>query len=224
MSLQDTMNGLGQSARAAAHTLSLAPATQKKRALDAAAKAIRARVLDIVAANEIDMKAGEEKGLSKAMLDRLLLTPERIEAMAAGVALVADLDDPVGKELETTVRPNGLRIRRVAVPLGVIGIIYESRPNVTADAAALCLKSGNAVILRGSSEIQNSAKAVAACFDAALEGVGLPKTCVQLVPTPDREAVGMMLAGLEGTIDVIVPRGGKSLVGIGVSVCRIATE
>ena len=211
MSLQDTMNGLGQSARAAAHTLSLAPATQKKRALDAAAKAIRARVLDIVAANEIDMKAGEEKGLSKAMLDRLLLTPERIEAMAAGVALVADLDDPVGKELETTVRPNGLRIRRVAVPLGVIGIIYESRPNVTADAAALCLKAGNAAILRGGSDSFRSSGVILECMQEGLHAADLPTQAVQRVPTVDREAVGMLLKMAE-YVDVIVPRGGKGLI------------
>ena len=157
-------------------------------------------------------RQAKEAGLNNARLDRIALDAGRVEGIAKALEDVAALPDPVGDVMARWDRPNGLDISRVRVPLGVIGVIYESRPNVTADAAALCLKSGNAVILRGSSEIQNSAKAVAACFDAALEGVGLPKTCVQLVPTPDREAVGMMLAGLEGTIDVIVPRGGKSLV------------
>jgi len=211
MSLQDSMNALGKSARAAAHTLSLAPAPQKKEALIAAAAALRARVDDITAANDIDMKAGAEKGLSKAMLDRLLLTPDRVEAMAAGVALVAELDDPVGKELEVTDRPNGLRIRRVAVPLGVIGIIYESRPNVTADAAALCLKAGNAAILRGGSDSFNSSGVILECMQAGLRAANLPAEAVQRIPTVDREAVGMLLRMAE-YVDVIVPRGGKGLI------------
>ncbi len=211
MSLQDSMNALGKSARAAAHTLSLAPAPQKKEALIAAAAALRARAADITAANDIDMKAGAEKGLSKAMLDRLLLTPDRVEAMAAGVALVAELDDPVGKELEVTDRPNGLRIRRVAVPLGVIGIIYESRPNVTADAAALCLKAGNAAILRGGSDSFNSSGVILECMQAGLRAANLPAEAVQRVPTVDREAVGMLLRMAE-YVDVIVPRGGKGLI------------
>ncbi len=211
MSLQDSMNALGKSARAAAHTLSLAPAPQKKEALIAAAAALRARATDITAANDIDMKAGAEKGLSKAMLDRLLLTPDRVEAMAAGVALVAELDDPVGKELEVTDRPNGLRIRRVAVPLGVIGIIYESRPNVTADAAALCLKAGNAAILRGGSDSFNSSGVILECMQAGLRAANLPAEAVQRVPTVDREAVGMLLRMAE-YVDVIVPRGGKGLI------------
>ena len=211
MSLQDSMNALGKSARAAAHTLSLAPAPQKKEALIAAAAALRARVDDITAANDIDMKAGAEKGLRKAMLDRLLLTPDRVEAMAAGVALVAELDDPVGKELEVTDRPNGLRIRRVAVPLGVIGIIYESRPNVTADAAALCLKAGNAAILRGGSDSFNSSGVILECMQAGLRAANLPAEAVQRVPTVDREAVGMLLRMAE-YVDVIVPRGGKGLI------------
>ena len=211
MSLQDTMNALGQSARAAAHTLSLAPSAQKRDALHAAAAAIRARVADIVAANEIDMAAGSEKGLSKAMLDRLLLTPDRIEGMAAGVASVAELDDPVGKELSVVHRPNGLRIRQVAVPLGVIGIIYESRPNVTADAAALCLKAGNAAILRGGSDSFNSSGVILECMQEGLCAAGLPGEAVQRVPTVDREAVGMLLRMAE-YVDVIVPRGGKGLI------------
>ena len=211
MSLQDSMNALGKSARAAAHTLALAPAPQKKDALVAAAAALRARVADIVAANDLDMRAGVEKGLSKAMLDRLLLTPERIEGMAAGVASVAELDDPVGKELEVTDRPNGLRIRRVAVPLGVIGIIYESRPNVTADAAALCLKAGNAAILRGGSDSFNSSGVILECMQAGLKAAGLPAEAVQRVPTVDRDAVGLLLKMAE-YVDVIVPRGGKGLI------------
>ena len=211
MSLQDSMNALGKSARAAAHTLALAPAPQKKDALVAAAAALRARVADIVAANDLDMRAGAEKGLSKAMLDRLLLTPERIEGMAAGVASVAELDDPVGKELEVTDRPNGLRIRRVAVPLGVIGIIYESRPNVTADAAALCLKAGNAAILRGGSDSFNSSGVILECMQAGLKAAGLPAEAVQRVPTVDRDAVGLLLKMAE-YVDVIVPRGGKGLI------------
>ena len=211
MSLQDSMNALGKSARAAAHKLSLAPAPQKKEALIAAAAALRARVTDITAANDIDMKAGAERGLSKAMLDRLLLTPDRVEAMAAGVASVAELDDPVGKELEVTDRPNGLRIRRVAVPLGVIGIIYESRPNVTADAAALCLKAGNAAILRGGSDSFNSSGVILECMQEGLRAANLPAEAMQRVPTVDRDAVGMLLRMAE-YVDVIVPRGGKGLI------------
>ncbi|MGB1149148.1 MAG: aldehyde dehydrogenase family protein, partial [Alphaproteobacteria bacterium] len=205
--LQDTMNSVGQAAKAAAHSLSLAPAAQKVDALQAAAAAIRSRSEDIVTANAIDMAAGADKGLSKAMLDRLLLTPGRIEAMAAGVASVAELDDPVGRELSVTDRPNGLRIRQVAVPLGVIGIIYESRPNVTADAAALCLKAGNAAILRGGSDSFNSSGVILECMQAGLAAAGLPVNAVQRVPTVDREAVGMLLRMAE-YVDVIVPRGG----------------
>ena len=209
--LQDTMNSVGQAAKAAAHNLSLAPAAQKVDALQAAAAAIRSRSEDIVAANAIDMAAGADKGLSKAMLDRLLLTPDRIEAMAAGVASVAELDDPVGRELSVTDRPNGLRIRQVAVPLGVIGIIYESRPNVTADAAALCLKAGNAAIMRGGSDSFNSSGVILECMQAGLAAAGLPVNAVQRVPTVDREAVGMLLRMAE-YVDVIVPRGGKGLI------------
>ncbi len=211
-SLEETMNAMGAQAAIAARELGRATTEQKNNALIAAALNLRAQTEELLTANRLDMDIAKEAGLNNARLDRIALDASRVEGIAKALEDVAALPDPVGDVMARWDRPNGLDISRVRVPLGVIGVIYESRPNVTADAAALCLKSGNAVILRGSSEIQNSAKAVAACFDAALEGVGLPKTCVQLVPTTDREAVGMMLAGLEGTIDVIVPRGGKSLV------------
>lgn len=211
-SLEETMNAMGAQAAIAALELGRATTEQKNKALIAAAQNLRGQTEELLTANRLDMDIAKEAGLNNARLDRIALDAGRVEGIAKALEDVAALPDPVGDVMARWDRPNGLDISRIRVPLGVIGVIYESRPNVTADAAALCLKSGNAVILRGSSEIQNSAKAVAACFDAALEGVGLPKTCVQLVPTPDREAVGMMLAGLEGTIDVIVPRGGKSLV------------
>ena len=211
-SLEETMNAMGAQAAIAARELGRATTEQKNNALIAAAQKLRAQTEVLLTANRLDMDIAKEAGLNNARMDRIALDASRVESIAKALEDVAALPDPVGDVMARWDRPNGLDISRVRVPLGVIGVIYESRPNVTADAAALCLKSGNAVILRGSSEIQNSAKALAACFDAALEGVGLPKTCVQLVPTPDREAVGMMLAGLEGSIDVIVPRGGKSLV------------
>ena len=211
-SLEETMNAMGAQAAIAARELGRATTEQKNKALIAAAQNLRGQTEELLTANRLDMDIAKEAGLNNARLDRIALDAGRVEGIAKALEDVAALPDPVGDVMARWDRPNGLDISRIRVPLGVIGVIYESRPNVTADAAALCLKSGNAVILRGSSEIQNSAKAVAACFDAALEVVGLPKTCVQLVPTPDREAVGMMLAGLEGTIDVIVPRGGKSLV------------
>ena len=211
-SLEETMNAMGAQAAIAARELGRATTEQKNKALISAAQNLRTQTEELLTANRLDMDIAKEAGLNNARLDRIALDTGRVEGIAKALEDVAALPDPVGDLMARWDRPNGLDISRVRVPLGVIGVIYESRPNVTADAAALCLKSGNAVILRGSSEIQNSAKAVAACFDAALEGVGLPKTCVQLVPTPDREAVGMMLAGLKGTIDVIVPRGGKSLV------------
>ena len=211
-SLEETMNAMGAQAAIAARELGRATTEQKNKTLISAAQNLRAQTEELLTANRLDMDIAKEAGLNNARLDRIALDTGRVEGIAKALEDVAALPDPVGDVMARWDRPNGLDISRVRVPLGVIGVIYESRPNVTADAAALCLKSGNAVILRGSSEIQNSAKAVAACFDAALEGVGLPKTCIQLVPTPDRKAVGMMLAGLEGTIDVIVPRGGKSLV------------
>jgi glutamate-5-semialdehyde dehydrogenase len=178
----------------------------------AAASAIRARQNAILAANDEDMKGASARNLSPALMDRLKLDAKRVEAMAKGVAEVAQLDDPVGRELARWKRPNGLDIARVATPIGVLGIIYESRPNVTADAGALCLKSGNAVILRGGSESFHSSRAIHGALVEGLEKAGLPPAAIQLVPTIDRAAVGYMLEGLGGTLDMIVPRGGKSLV------------
>ena len=204
---------LGESARAAARQLAQASTSQKNEALGAMAEAIRNGVDAILAANAKDIATANERGRPAAFVDRLTLDPDRIEAMAKGVDDIAALDDPVGDVIASWQRPNGLTIERVRVPLGVIGIIYESRPNVTADAGALCLKSGNAVILRGGSESHYSARAIHACLVEGLKKAGLPEGAIQLVPTRDRAAVGEMLKGLDGTIDVIVPRGGKSLVG-----------
>jgi glutamate-5-semialdehyde dehydrogenase len=215
MTLQEIstlMAPIGQAAVAAAQVLALAATEQKNAALGAAAAALRTRVPEILAANAHDTKAGEAAGLSGAMLDRLKLDTARIEAMARGIEQVAALPDPVGALIAEWQRPNGLRIQRVRVPLGVIGIIYESRPNVTCDAGALCLKSGNAAILRGGSESHRSSTAIHACLVDGLRAAGLPEACIQLVPTTDRAAVGCMLAGMTDSIDVIVPRGGKSLV------------
>ncbi|HUJ03312.1 MAG TPA: glutamate-5-semialdehyde dehydrogenase, partial [Rhizomicrobium sp.] len=198
-------------AREAAGMLREALPETKAKALRAAAAAIRAHAKDILAANAKDMAAAS--GLSPALKDRLALDEKRIEAMAKGVGEVAALPDPVGRELARWKRPNGLDIARVATPIGVIGIIYESRPNVTADAAALCLKSGNASILRGGSESLHSSRAIHAALIEGLRAANLPEVAIQLVPTSDRAAVGAMLKGLNGTIDLIIPRGGKSLVG-----------
>ncbi|WP_439573048.1 glutamate-5-semialdehyde dehydrogenase [Phreatobacter sp.] len=203
---------LGRLARAAARRLALAPTDRKDAALEAIASAIRQRRDTILAANAEDVAAARADGMAAAFVDRLTLTPERIEAMAAGVEVVRDLADPVGTLITEWDRPNGLHIERVRVPLGVIGVIYESRPNVTADAAALCLKAGNAVILRGGSDSFRSSQAIHQAIVAGLEKAGLPPAAVSLVPTRDRAAVGLMLQGLGGTVDVIVPRGGKSLV------------
>jgi glutamate-5-semialdehyde dehydrogenase len=208
----DLMQGIGRAAREAALALALAPTEQKNRALGAAAAALRAQRLDILAANEGDMRQAAERGVSGALLDRLQLNDGRVEAMARGLDDIERLADPIGKRLAQWSRPNGMRIERVCVPLGVIGIIYESRPNVTADAGALCLKSGNAVILRGGSESARSSAAIHACLSLGLESAGLPRTCIQLVPTTDRAAVGHMLAHMTDSIDVLVPRGGKSLI------------
>jgi len=202
---------MGKRARAAARLVAGMSSAAKSRALEAAAEAIREAAPDIMAANAADMARAEASGLSSAMLDRLRLDAKRIEAMATGVATVALLRDPVGQLIDENRRPNGLVLRRIRVPIGVIGIIYESRPNVTADAAALCVKSGNAVILRGGSEAIESNRAIHAAFVAGLEQEGLPRDAAQLVPTTDRAAVGAML-GAEGAIDLVVPRGGKSLV------------
>jgi glutamate-5-semialdehyde dehydrogenase len=213
---QDTliseMRAIGVAARDAACVLREASTGQKNRALVAAASAIRAHSNEILAANAQDVDAAKVAGLSAAMLDRLALDEKRIEAMAIGVEAVAALADPVGRELARWTRPNGLDIARVATPIGVIGIIYESRPNVTADAAALCLKSGNAAILRGGSESAHSSAAIHAAFVEGLRAAQLPETTIQLVPTSDRAAVGLMLKGLDGALDLIIPRGGKGLV------------
>ena len=210
-SLESRMAALGRDAKAAAHALGLASAETKAKALRAAAAAIRARQDEILAANAEDMAAARDKGLSGALLDRLELNPARVEAMAGGLEAIAEAPDPVGRVLAEWERPNGLRIARVAVPLGVIGIIYESRPNVTADAGGLCLKSGNAAILRGGSESARSSGAILACLQAGLAEAGLPATAVQRLPTTDRAAVGILLT-MNDTVDVIVPRGGKGLI------------
>jgi len=206
------MAGLGRAARAAAHALSLASAETKNHAIRKAAEEIRARAADILAANARDMAAARANGAAGAFLDRLALDGTRVEAMAKGLDEIAALPDPVGRVLARFERPNGLLIERVATPLGVIGVIYESRPAVTADAGALCLKAGNAVILRGGSESFFSARTIHECLAAGLADAGLPEAAVTLVPVRDRAAVGEMLAGLGGSLDVIVPRGGKSLV------------
>ncbi|MGH8308316.1 MAG: glutamate-5-semialdehyde dehydrogenase [Steroidobacteraceae bacterium] len=206
------METLGRRAVQAARALASASTAQKNAALEAAAAAIRARRAAILAANAIDMDAARAKSLSAALLDRLELDETRVESMARGVEEIVALPDPVGAIASEWRRPNGLAIQRVRVPLGVIGIIYESRPNVTADAGALCLKSGNAVILRGGSESVYSSRAIHACLAAGLEAGRLTADCIQLVPTVDRAAVGCMLANMAAYIDVIVPRGGKSLV------------
>ena len=211
--LEVTMRNLWRDARAAARVLALAPAAQKNRALAAMAKAIRGSRSAILAANEQDVAEAKSAGASAAFVDRLTLRPAGIEAMATGLEAIRKLKDPVGAVMAAWRRPNGMRIERVRVPLGVVGVIYESRPNVTADAGALCLKAGNAVILRGGSDSFRSSRAIHAALVEGLVEAGLPAAAITLVPTRDREAVGMMLAGLDGAIDVIVPRGGKSLVG-----------
>ncbi len=206
------MAEIGRQARASARVLALAPAAQKDRALAAMAAAVRTHKARILAANAEDLAEARAAGGTGAFLDRLALDEARVEAIAAGIETVQALNDPVGAVTEAWTRPNGMRIERVRVPLGVIGIVYESRPNVTADAGALCLKSGNAAILRGGSDSTRSSRAIHAALEDGLREAGLPEAAIQLVPTRDRAAVGHMLAGLDGNIDVIVPRGGKSLV------------
>ncbi|MEO7387760.1 MAG: glutamate-5-semialdehyde dehydrogenase [Gammaproteobacteria bacterium] len=206
------MNRLGRQAREAARELARIPSEQKTRALRAAAAAIRAGRDGILAANARDMDGARARNLSGAMLDRLLLDAKRVEAMAQGIEAVAALPDPIGDVIAEWTRPNGLRIQRVRVPLGVIGIIYESRPNVTADAGALCLKSGNAVILRGGSESFHSSTAIHAALVAGLKAGGLRGTAIQMVPTASRDAVGYLLGQMQEFVDVIVPRGGKNLI------------
>jgi glutamate-5-semialdehyde dehydrogenase len=206
------MDAIGRGARSAAPVLELATSDQKNRALRAAAAALRARRHNILAANEHDMQEARAEAASAPLLDRLRLDEQRVEAMARALEDIAELADPIGTVLAEWTRPNGMRIQRRRVPLGVIGIIYESRPNVTADAGALCLKSGNAVILRGGSESTRSNAAIHACLGEGLQVAGLPSASIQLVPTTDRAAVGYMLAQMSRYIDVIVPRGGKQLI------------
>ncbi|QMW22887.1 glutamate-5-semialdehyde dehydrogenase [Sandaracinobacteroides saxicola] len=211
MNLSFDISGISERARLAAGVLAKAATAAKAAAIRAAAGEIRARAHAIVAANATDMAAGAANGLSSAMLDRLMLDAKRVEGIAAALESVAGLPDPVGATIDGWERPNGLRFSRVRVPLGVIGIIFESRPNVTADAGALCLMSGNAAILRGGSEAAHSNRAIHAAMAAGIAASGLPADAVQLVPTTDRAAVGAMLAA-HGLIDIIIPRGGKSLV------------
>ena len=216
--IASAMRDIGRCARAAGHVLALAPEEQKNLALEAMAGAVRRQVSAILAANAEDVAEARAGGITGAFLDRLLLDPKRVEAIAAGIDAVRALADPVGKVTESWARPNGMRIERVRVPLGVIGIIYESRPNVTADAGVLCVKAGNAAILRGGSDSIRSSRAILAALTEGLQSAGLPGASIQLVPTRDRAAVGLMLQGLDGNIDVIVPRGGKNLVA------RVQTE
>jgi len=216
--LAATIRQVGRDARAAARAMALAPAAQKNRALAAMAEAIRAASPAILAANAQDRDEARAAGATPAFLDRLALDRSRVAAMADGIDVIRKLKDPVGTVMASWRRPNGMRIERIRVPLGVVGVIYESRPNVTADAGALCLKAGNAAILRGGSESFRSCRAIHAAMVEGLTEAGLPASSIALVPTREREAVGMMLAGLDGAIDVLVPRGGKDLVG------RVQTE
>jgi glutamate-5-semialdehyde dehydrogenase len=206
------MHAMGARARAAARRLALAAPAEKDSALKAMARAVRLAVPAILAANREDLAGARKAGATAAYLDRLGLDEKRVDAIAAGLDAIAGLADPVGTVAAAWERPNGMRIERVRVPLGVVGVIYESRPNVTADAGGLCLKAGNAVILRGGSDSFRSSRAIHAALVAGLGEAGLPDTAIQLVPTRDRDAVGLLLAGLDGAIDVIVPRGGKGLV------------
>ena len=209
--IQEVMHGIGASAKSAAHELASATPDAKNAALHAAAAAIRARKDEILAANASDVARAEAKGVKGSFLDRLVLNDDRVEAMARGLEEVAALPDPIGTVLAEWDRPNGLKIARVRVPLGVIGVIYESRPNVTADAGGLCLKAGNAAILRGGSESFESSQVILSCLQEGLAAAGLPATAIQAPPTTDRAAVGAMLTMVD-FIDVIVPRGGKSLI------------
>ena len=206
------MRSIGEAAKAASRRLAIATADEKNAALIAATKALRAATPEILSANAKDIAAAKAAGRPAAFVDRLMLDEERIAGIATGLEEIAALADPVGTVLAEWTRPNGLKFQRVRVPLGTIGIIYESRPNVTADAGGLSLKAGNAAILRGGSESHHSSVAIHACLVEGLRAAGLPETAIQLVPTTDRAAVGEMLRGLNGAIDVIVPRGGKSLV------------
>ncbi|MBC7584632.1 MAG: glutamate-5-semialdehyde dehydrogenase [Tardiphaga sp.] len=206
------MNDLALAARAAARALAIAPTEQKNRALAAMERAIRAGEAAILAANAEDVAEVRANGATSAFIDRLTLTPARVSAMADGIRVIHDIADPVGAVTESWQRPNGMTIERVRVSLGVVAVIFESRPNVAADAGVLCLKSGNAVILRGGSDSFRSCRAIHECLVQGLREAGLPEAAITLVPTRDRAAVGLLLSGLNGGVDVIVPRGGKSLV------------
>jgi glutamate-5-semialdehyde dehydrogenase len=211
-SIRDLMLQIGRNARAAAHPLSIASAERKHAALVSMAREIVDRKDDILAANVLDLDNAAASGMAASFVDRLTLNEARIRAMADGIRAIADLRDPIGEVIAEWDRPNGLHIERVRTPLGVIGVIYESRPNVTADAGALCLAAGNAVILRGGSDSLHSSQAIHACLVKGLRDAGLPEHSIQMIPVSDRAAVGELLTGLDGTVDVIVPRGGKSLV------------
>ena len=211
-SIPQVMDGLGRRARDAARKLAMSSGEVRNAALRAAASELRSRGMEVLSANAVDMREARERGLSGAMLDRLMLDDSRVEATAGGLDAIAALPDPLGRVMAEWQRPNGLAIQRVAVPLGVIGIIYESRPNVTADAAGLCIKSGNAVILRGGSESFHSSRAIHACFVSGLVKAGLPADSVQMVPTTDRAAAGYLLSSIARWVDVVVPRGGKNLI------------
>ena len=212
MTNRELMLTLGRAARDAAKALALAPSAQKNEALMAMAAKIRRSAIDILSENRRDLENAAARDMKASFVDRLTLTEARLEAMAKGLEEIAALPDPVGQVMAEWTRPNGLLFRRVRVPIGVIGIIYESRPNVTADAGGLCLKSGNAAILRGGSDSFHSSGAIISCLQRGLDVAGLPRTAIQMVPNADRDCVGLMLEGLEGTLDLIVPRGGKSLV------------
>ena len=211
--MTDKMSEMGNRARAAAKSLALAPTAAKDAALRAMAKHVRNSANEILAANVRDLESSKEKDLKSSFVERLTLNTARVEAMAKGLEDIAALKDPVGRVLEKWTRPNGMEISRITVPIGVIGIIFESRPNVTADAGGLCVKSGNAAILRGGSDGIETSKVIASCLRAGLQDAGLNPDSIQMVQTTDRAAVGEMLSGLGGTIDLIVPRGGKNLVG-----------
>lgn len=211
--IRDLMHQIGRNARAAAGPLAIATAERKHAALVSMAREIDLRKDEILAANALDLDNARASGMADSFIDRLTLNEGRIRAMSDGIRAIADLKDPVGEVIAEWDRPNGLHIERVRTPLGVIGVIYESRPNVTADAGALCLKAGNAVILRGGSDSLHSSQAIHACLVKGLRDAGLPEHAIQMIPTADRAAVGELLTGLDGTVDVIVPRGGKSLVG-----------
>jgi glutamate-5-semialdehyde dehydrogenase len=216
--VQALMRDIGIRARKAARALGLAESAQKANALEAAGKAIRANKAKILAANAKDIEAAKQQNITASFLDRLTLTDKSVDAIAAGIEQVALLPDPIGEVIADWQQPNGLMFQRVRTPLGVVAVIYESRPNVTADAGSLCLKAGNAVILRGGSDSFHSSRAIHECLVAGLKEAGLPEDAIQLVPTTDRAAVGEILTGLNGNIDVVVPRGGKSLVA------RVQTE